>query len=89
MKNTLCHISVSVIGADRFSEALKEVNNPPHAHVQLRTVTDVNIHHCEELILGNRQIILHDTASSLQQLALQRLLLRHLKKQNIWENVTA
>jgi hypothetical protein len=65
------------MGADRFSEAWEEINNLPHFHVQLRAVTDVNIHHIEGLILENRQIVLHDTASIFATTFFAVLLLRN------------
>jgi hypothetical protein len=87
MKNTLCHIPLSVIGADTFSEGWDEVDNPPHAHVQLRAVTDVNIHHIEELILENRQIVVHDIPFTFAATCFAVLLLRNLKE-NVRETAT-
>jgi hypothetical protein len=48
----------------KFSEDCKEILNLPIAHIQPAAVHDMNICHVKELILGNRQIIAHGTASS-------------------------
>lgn len=47
----------------RFSESHEQVTNWPHGYVQRTAVTDMNIHHIEELILENRRIKVCDTAS--------------------------
>jgi hypothetical protein len=48
----------------KFPESSNEVWNIPHGHVQPTAVCSVNIPHVAELILGNREIMLHDTASN-------------------------
>jgi hypothetical protein len=47
----------------KFSEGCKKVLNLPHAHVLPKAVCDMNIHHTEEMNLGNRWITVHDIAS--------------------------
>jgi hypothetical protein len=76
-----------MIGADRFPEGCEEVDNQPHAHVQLTAVTDVNIHHTEELSLENRQIVVRDTASIFTATCFAVLLLRNMEE-HAWETVT-
>jgi hypothetical protein len=45
-----------------FSEDCKEISNMPHTCVKPTAVHDVNIHHIEKLILGNRHVTLYDIA---------------------------
>jgi hypothetical protein len=58
-EETLSHAS-GCVWYSMFYESHTEVLNLLHAHVQPTAVHSVNIHHVEELILGNRRIAMHD-----------------------------
>jgi hypothetical protein len=46
----------------KFSGGCEEVSNLLHAHVQPIAVCDVDACHVKQLILGNRQITVHNIA---------------------------
>lgn len=49
---------------DKSPEGHKEVLNLPHVHIHPTAVCDVNICSIEQLIVGNKQITVHDIATN-------------------------
>jgi hypothetical protein len=62
-EETLSHASIPD-WYSKFPEICKEVVNILHAHIQPTAVWDVNVCFVKELILGDRQIALYDTATN-------------------------